>query len=176
VSHGSSDGGHAEPNLTPLLDVVLQLLMFFMMCVNFVNEQNNETIDLPESLSALPMDKSETDVLFVNVKPFRADDFKDRGLSEEGLQRLRDKFQPGETCVLTVGRDPMKPIEAKYWLKQEYEDAQKKAADGKVQTAVVIRADRDTDYAQVFQLLQMCKVQGYTRLKLRAMTKVGGNT
>jgi biopolymer transport protein ExbD len=150
--------------------------MFFMMCVNFVNEQNNETIDLPESLSALPMDKSETDVLFVNIKPFRVDDFKNRGLSEEGLQRLRDKFQPGETCVLTVGRDPMKPIEARYWLKQEYEDAQKNSRDGKVHTAVIIRADKNTEYAQFFQILQMCKVQGYTRLKFRAMTKVGGNT
>jgi biopolymer transport protein ExbD len=176
MSHGPTDGGHSEPNLTPLLDVVLQLLMFFMMCVNFVNEQNNEAINLPESLSALPMDKSESDVLFVNVKPFRAEDFQDRGLTEEGLQRLKDRFQPGEACVLTVGRDPMKPNEARYWLKQEYEDAEKKSADGKVHTAVVIRADRDTDYAQVFQLLQMCKVQGYTRLKLRAMTKGGSGT
>ena len=29
----------ADPNLTPLLDVVFQLLMFFIMCVNFVAEQ-----------------------------------------------------------------------------------------------------------------------------------------
>jgi biopolymer transport protein ExbD len=46
MSHGSSgEGAVSEPNLTPLLDVVLQLLMFFMMCVNFVNEQVNENIN-----------------------------------------------------------------------------------------------------------------------------------
>ena len=45
MSHGpSAEGSNAEPNLTPLLDVVLQLLMFFMMCVNFVTEQVNEDI------------------------------------------------------------------------------------------------------------------------------------
>ncbi|MFN6050729.1 MAG: ExbD/TolR family protein, partial [Planctomycetia bacterium] len=51
MSHGgSSDGGNMEPNLTPLLDVVLQLLMFFMMCVNFVTNQVSEDIILPESM------------------------------------------------------------------------------------------------------------------------------
>ena len=53
MSHGAAaDLAHAEPNLTPLLDVVLQLLMFFMMCVNFVNEQVKEDVKLPESASA----------------------------------------------------------------------------------------------------------------------------
>src|SRR5213079_634645 len=68
MSHGASDDeGIAEPNLTPLLDVVLQLLMFFMMCVNFVTEQVNEDIKLPVAQSARPMDKSEVDILLLNV-------------------------------------------------------------------------------------------------------------
>ena len=62
MSHGGGGEGHvAEPNLTPLLDVVLQLLMFFMMCVNFVNEQVNEDIKLPRSQAVKPMDKGEAD-------------------------------------------------------------------------------------------------------------------
>src|SRR5712692_9833896 len=68
MAHGvGSEGSKAEPNLTPLLDVVLQLLMFFMMCVNFVSEQVNENIKLPVAQSARPMDKSESDVLFLNL-------------------------------------------------------------------------------------------------------------
>src|SRR4029079_343313 len=39
----------AEPNLVPLLDLVLQLVMFFMMCANFVMEENDQTIKLPHS-------------------------------------------------------------------------------------------------------------------------------
>src|SRR5438034_11288259 len=67
MSHGGSSEGITEPNLTPLLDVVLQLLMFFMMCVNFVSEQVNENIKLPVAQSARPMDKAENDVLFLNL-------------------------------------------------------------------------------------------------------------
>ena len=63
MSHGGgAEGGMADPNLTPLLDVVLQLLMFFMMCVNFVTEQVNEDISLPVSQAVKPMDKADTDV------------------------------------------------------------------------------------------------------------------
>src|SRR5260370_39985963 len=68
MSHGPSGSAiKAEPNLTPLLDVVLQLLMFFMMCVNFVSEQVNEHIQLPVAQSARPMDKREGEVLYLNL-------------------------------------------------------------------------------------------------------------
>src|SRR5581483_9239644 len=90
MSHGVDTGHSAEPNLTPLLDVVLQLLMFFMMCVNFVTEQINEDIKLPDSESARPMDKGETDVLFLNLKPFALADFKDRLSARAKGLRLRN--------------------------------------------------------------------------------------
>jgi biopolymer transport protein ExbD len=176
MSHGlTSQGISAEPNLTPLLDVVLQLLMFFMMCVNFMTEQISEDIQLPESESARPMSKGETDVLFVNLKPFTLEDFKDR-LPPDKLSRLAAQFREGDPCVRVVGEAPMKLLEAKIWLRQRYEDAAMNAADGKVTTIIIIRAHRDTDYAQVFQLMQMCKAQGYTRLKLRALTRSGADT
>src|SRR5438105_9728047 len=62
-----SDAIKAEPNLVPLLDLVFQLIMFFMVCVNFVSQQVNEDIKLPVAQSARPMDKTEVDVLFLNV-------------------------------------------------------------------------------------------------------------
>jgi biopolymer transport protein ExbD len=171
MSHGGGgDGGVCEPNLTPLLDVVLQLLMFFMMCVNFVTEQVNEDIKLPGSQSVKPMDKADSDVLFINYKPFVLKDFQEK-LPADALARAENKFHEGDPCVLVLGKEPMKPIDLKFWLKQQYEDAQKTAKDGKVSTAIVIRAHKDADYAQVFELLQLCKVQGYTRLKLRALTR-----
>jgi len=175
MSHGpAGEGRIAEPNLTPLLDVVLQLLMFFMMCVNFVTEQVSEDIRLPESTSARPMDKAETDVLFVNLKPFQLQDFSDR-LPPDALSRLQEKFQPGDACVSVVGGEPMKRREVKVWRRDRFEEAQKNSGGGKVNTAIIIRAHQDSDYGQVFQLLQMCKVQGYTNLKLRAITR-GGQT
>ena len=59
---------HDEPNLVPLLDLVLQLVMFFMMCANFVMEQVDQTIMLPVAQSAKPMtDAKNRDVVFLNI-------------------------------------------------------------------------------------------------------------
>jgi biopolymer transport protein ExbD len=171
MSHGgSSDGGACEPNLTPLLDVVLQLLMFFMMCVNFVTEQVSEDIKLPKSTSVKPMDKTDSDVLFINCKPFREGDFETR-LPPDAMARAKANFREGDLCIQVVGMEPMKLIDLGAYLKHHYEDAERTSKDGKVNTAIVIRAGLDTDYTQVFEVLHMCKVKGYTRLKLRALTK-----
>jgi biopolymer transport protein ExbD len=174
MSHGpASEGGNAEPNLTPLLDVVLQLLMFFMMCVNFVSEQVSEEIKLPKSLAVKPMDKAEADYLFVNVKPFALQDFQDR-LPSDVLARVQDKFREGDECILVPGKEPMRRNELRIWLKQQFDDARQIAEQrgGKgVNTAIVIRAHKEADYGQVFEILQMCKNVGYRRLMLRALTK-----
>jgi biopolymer transport protein ExbD len=171
MSHKASDSGLvAEPNLTPLLDVVLQLLMFFMMCVNFVSDQVNEDIKLPKSASVKPMDKTDTDVLFINFKPFHLADFETR-LPPDALARAQQNFREGDPCVLVLGKEPMRLIDLNTFLKQQHEDAEKISKDGKVNTAIVIRAHLDSDYVQVFEVLHLCKVRGYTRLKLRAMTK-----
>src|SRR5690242_9206925 len=67
MSHGGGSS-NCVPNLTPLLDVVLQLLMFFMMCVNFVSEQTNQSINLPPAQTARPMEKADASyVLFLNM-------------------------------------------------------------------------------------------------------------
>jgi len=175
MSHGaSSEGAVAEPNLTPLLDVVLQLLMFFMMCVNFVSEQNNEDVKLPDSASVQPMDKAETDVLFINLKPFHFREWQDRVRDPDLLGKLQDKFREGDPLVFVSGKEPMKPIELDFWLKQKHEDLLKESKE--VKTAVIIRADENTDYTQVFRVLQMCKVRGFTNLKLRAITRLGSGT
>ena len=56
---------------------------------------------------------------------------------------------------------------------QRYEDEQR--ALGKVDTSIVLRADRNSDYSQVFELLQVCKVVGYKKLRLRALTRGGAS-
>ena len=151
----SGDAVKAEPNLIPLLDLVFQLIMFFMICVNFVSEQVNQDVKLPVAQSARPMDKSEVDVLFLNVDP------KGR--------------------VITPGADkPLSTVgEIKYYLRLQYDDAKRIAKNQgdkseQVKTAIIIRGDRDATYQQIFQLLQLCKEVGYRRLQLRAYSKAGG--
>src|SRR5437773_2180723 len=122
MSHGPGTlGSRADPNLTPLLDVVFQLLMFFIMCVNFVAEQVSGDIHLPVAQSARPMDKSADDVLFLN-------------LEQNGHLRIFGRPEP----LRTLG-------EMTYYLKMAFEDARRHNRDP-VKTLVVIRADQDVHF------------------------------
>src|SRR5229473_5315570 len=67
MSHAADTTIKAEPNLVPLLDLVLQMLMFFIITVNFVSNQVYENIKLPVAQTAQPMKKDITDVLYLNV-------------------------------------------------------------------------------------------------------------
>ncbi|HEV3258221.1 MAG TPA: biopolymer transporter ExbD [Gemmataceae bacterium] len=148
MSHGPSTGEvKAEPNLIPLLDVVFQLIMFFMVGVSFVNDQVNENIQLPSAQSARPLDKGETDVLFLN-------------LNKDGQMEV-------------VGQEEPKKNEAQIgsYLKQEFTDRKARNEQGKVNTMVILRADKGVEYKKVYQVLRKCKDAGFTKLQLRALTK-----
>src|SRR5947209_15048604 len=61
-------GDRLEINLTPLLDLVLQLIMFFMLTVNFVRgDQANERVDLPVVQSAMPIKSSGDNLVYLNI-------------------------------------------------------------------------------------------------------------
>src|SRR3954471_7064305 len=99
MSHGGGDGGGTcDPPLTPLLDLVLQLLMFFIMCVNFASEQVSGDIKLPYSDSAKPIEKSDMDRLLIGQKSLRMKEFRD-----SLPPALLEKFQNQDTAVLIPG-------------------------------------------------------------------------
>src|SRR5436305_5878071 len=61
----------ADPNLTPLLDVVFQLITFFMLVINFSSENYDARVRLPVAGSARPPEEGEKaaveDHLVLNV-------------------------------------------------------------------------------------------------------------
>jgi biopolymer transport protein ExbD len=203
MSHGpASEGSSAEPNLVPLLDVVMQLLMFFMMIVQFVNSQIHQSIKLPVSQLAVARTKDEGDALFLNVKAYDPDEFK----------YLKNKLTPGEyntfkgwfpdnwtpppgagstqrMCALIVGEPiphSLDPKSLEFWLGQQYDKAKKAAVDlqkkepdkndGTVKTIVIIRADKDLDYEHVYKVMKLCESVGFSRLKLRALITEKGKS
>lgn len=175
MSHGpASEGAATEPNLTPLLDVVMQLLMFFMMCVNFTQEQANQDIVLPSAEAARPIDPSESDVLYVNMKPYRSEEWASK--PAKLLEQIQRDFRnEGDTMVLTIGKDPMRPIDARVWLIQFFKDRQNEERlkdrsnpDPKVKTVIILRASEDLNCDQVYQMMDIAKVAGFKELRLRA--------
>lgn len=72
-------GEKLDPNLTPLLDVVLQLIMFFMVCVNFASAQYYD-IQLPELEHGQEIAaKTGEDLLVINIEVVREDRKDEQG-------------------------------------------------------------------------------------------------
>jgi biopolymer transport protein ExbD len=150
MSHGpASHSELAEPNLVPLLDLVLQLVMFFMMCAQFaVMEQTDKSIQLPLAQQAKPIPDSGPDVVFLGVN--------DRGQ------------------VIVVGRP--RPLvnddEVTVFLKQDVYMSAKRAADAKgekdINTMVVIRADKNADFEPIYRIMRRCQEAGLNKIQLRA--------
>ena len=144
----------AEPNLTPLLDLVLQLVMFFMLCANFVMEQVNETIKLPEAIAAKSLDKTQDAYLILNV-------------TEQGKVLLRpgDPVLEGPVQVLSHMRNQF-----------EFDKARTRPQDweaGKGRSIIILRAHKDCSFKQVHDVMQACRRAGYTDIQLRTLLASG---
>lgn len=145
---GSQDDG--APNLTPLLDLVLQLIMFFMITVNFIRvDQFNDDIQLPTAQAAVPLDRAAEDWVFLN-------------LNKDG------KLVGSAEAIDTEAR--LKAYLTRERLRLE-EEAQAKGRKGPVNVVVVLRAHKDCRYADVWQVLQNCTKAGYRRWQLRVEYK-----
>ena len=154
MSHGSSSSDKCEPNLIPLLDLVLQLVMFFMVCANFVMEQVNESIKLPEAVASKPLDKRDEYIIFINV-------------NEKG-EVLRSPLDTpaGQPSVLT------NPAQVQTWMKQRYEEDIRAAGGDKSKPArsvLIIRADKRTPFEKVYGIMKACQLAGFQRAQLRAI-------
>jgi biopolymer transport protein ExbD len=166
MSHESE----AEPDFTPLLDVVLQLLMFFIMCVRFVPNQGGELIKLPDAKEGHMIDASDSHTIFLNVRPYEENYFRKRFTPEEWANFPRENYKAGEPCIFLFSKNdwPYTTVTIKRKLQDAYSDEAAIAKNGEVKTTVVIRADENTDYATIYGILKDCKTVGFRKLKLRA--------
>ncbi|MBI2803789.1 MAG: biopolymer transporter ExbD [Planctomycetes bacterium] len=151
----SVDSEGLDVNLTPLLDLVLQLIMFFMITINFVRvDQFDNSINLPLASTAVALDKSADDWIFLNL---------------DGQGRLVGTLS---TFVLDT------PQKLKVHLMREKESLERAArAQGKTgeqKIVIILRADKQCKYAEVFTVLHSCQLAGFKHWQLRVMTKSKG--
>lgn len=152
---GNVGGEGCDVNLTPLLDLVLQLIMFFMITVNFVRvDQFDDAIHLPVSSNATPLDNTAEEFIFLN-------------LDHEGKL-------VGSLANFTLDT-PGKLREHLFREKQDLERiAAKKGLPGPTKVVVVLRADQNVRYAKVWEVLESCKNASFVHWQLRVMTKAAG--
>lgn len=170
-----------EINLTPLLDLVLQLIMFFMACVNFVSEAVSLNVVLPYSNSALEVEvAAEEERLIINLERVRED-------TPSGFKR---DVVPRTTRVVIANLSEIRFTDAeqgrglfesqrmihnlannlKVVLRRRNQLPENTPLrDIRLPIPVVVRADGDIATGLILQLLAQCKAEGFAETRLRAL-------
>ncbi len=147
MSEHNSD--RAEPNLTPLLDMVFQLITFFMLVINFKGASLDLSLKLPVLGSARPLDRQgKLEPLLLNV-------------DSEGRVHAYGKKVDIEQHV---GR------EARF-LKEQLRMLGTPVTNGELPVSVIVRADRSAPFHLVNHVLKVCQDQGYRQFSLSAMSR-----
>ncbi len=149
MSAQTSEG--VEPNLTPILDMVFQLITFFMLVINFKGASMDLSLQLPVLGSARPLEyKGKLEPLMLNLDA-------QGGVQSFGRPVDVQTFVPHEAKMLKLQLKALgTPIE-----------------EGELPVPVIIRADRTVDFASVLKVIRLCQNEGYRQIALSAMTKGG---
>ena len=151
MSAKTSEG--VEPNLTPILDMVFQLITFFMLVINFKGASMDLTLQLPVLGSARPLEYTgKFEPIVLNIDP--------RG----GVKAFG---QPVDVNVFVPHEAKMLKLQLKA-LNMELKEGEE------LPVPVIIRADKVTDFATVLGVIRLCQAQGYRNIALSAMNRQGG--
>jgi biopolymer transport protein ExbD len=151
----STSADSAEPNLTPLLDVVFQLITFFMLVINFSSENYDARVRLPVAGSARPVEDGEKaameDRLVLNVD--RQGHLLMSGQVLTTTKALQEIKHQADLVKLNVKAAGLKPD-----------------SSGGLPTTIVLRADKDTPFSSLYSLITACQANGFRKFALKAMT------
>ncbi len=142
-----------KPNLTPILDMVFQLITFFMLVMNFKAGALDTSLRLPVVGSARAVDaQGQTSLLILNID-------KQGNLNVYGQARPVDSYIAGEAQAELLAARRKNP------------DLQ---FGDELPTTVVIRADRATEYRMVHRVIETCQKYGFRNFALKALNKEEG--
>ena len=155
-SHGSSV---PEVDMTPMIDIVFQLIAFFMVITNFEQNKADERVRLPKDQLAIPAEVKPKHLLTLNL----------------GFLRDSDDNIIDDTPLMFYQGDSLKPQDWATPLLQEarfYEALEQDLAD----VTVEIRSDGEIPTGLVQELIQKCQntragsssTQGFQRFSLKA--------
>ena len=145
--------------MTPMIDIVFQLIAFFMVISNFEQDKADERVSLPKDQLAKPPVAKRESAFTLNF----------------GFDRDRDGEIIDTTAYIFDGDQKFTIDTVRNRLRQEarfYEAIGKDKAD----VTVEIRADAAVKSGEVQELIQMCQEDdiAFERFALKATQKVDG--
>jgi biopolymer transport protein ExbD len=151
----SSGAPDIEVDMTPMIDIVFQLIAFFAVITNFEETQADERVKLPRDSLAKPPKVKVEHQLVLNVGFFR-----DMEGEKTDAQPWLFNFVDGE---------PVLPLSAGRQLSKEASLFKLKEIDVKDVT-VKIRADAQTQTGIVQELIKLCQDSGFEKFAMSAMS------
>jgi biopolymer transport protein ExbD len=141
----------AEPNLTPVLDMVFQLITFFMLVINFKSAEMDLSLHLPVVGSARPVDThGQRGLLVLNID--NAGNLKIYGRTIKDIESYIAKEANASRIAARI----------------ESPDSE---AGQDLPTTIVIRADRATSFKMLNRVIKACQDNGFRKFALKAMNK-----
>ena len=134
-----------NPDMTPMIDVTFQLIIFFMLTLNFVTEDQSERIKLPESELAKPPEAPWESPIILQLTDAKPPTVIVGG-DEVGLGLIKGILQREKQRLQELGRSAAK-------------------------ATIIIRADRQAHTGTVQKLIKECQDLGFERFVLRAREK-----
>jgi biopolymer transport protein ExbD len=131
----------SDPDMTPMIDCTFQLIIFFLLTLNFSSDEQCELIKLPSSELAKPAEGSLDTAITVQIL---------------------------SSGVVLFGGDQMLPAALKGPLKRERDVIQTVLHRDLKNATIVIRADRDVRTGVVQEVIQACQQAEFEKFALRA--------
>lgn len=145
----------ADIDMTPMIDIVFQLIAFFMVITNFEQIQADERVKLPSDSLAKPPEVKAADELVLNIG-------FERNTSGEITDPEAYIFYNGEKIpVLKFG--PKFEQEARIY-KQKNQDPK--------EVPVILRTDALVKTGLVQDLIKIAQENGFTKFAFKATQKI----
>ena len=141
----------AEPNLTPILDMVFQLITFFMLVINFKSAELDLSLKLPVVGSARPVNtEGRVGLLVLNV---------------DRTGTLRVYGRPIQDVDAYIRSEAIASMLSSHLTTQDVAEGQA------LPTTVVIRADRATPFRMLNRVIKACQDNGFRNFALKAIER-----
>jgi biopolymer transport protein ExbD len=164
------ESNSGAPNLTPILDMVFQLITFFMMVCNFKMGELDQEVNLPAIGSARGCDTPEGQtVLVLNVKFPRTS--KEKVAEHPGLYWQKNRIDNKD-----LGESARDPDIEKFIRGEAHASAMKAGKkldemqlDDVLPTMVVLRSDQGVHYGFLSKIIKACQDNHFQKFALKAI-------
>ena len=148
--------GLPKVDMTPMIDVVFQLMSFFLFVLSFSGAEHSEVIHLPASELAKPPQAPPESPLTLQLT------------SQGNVIFGGEENPPGEDALLWL----------RLKLLREAQIIRQTPGRSVAEATIIIRADRDVRTGKVQELMQLCQERaiGFQKFKLRAKQEARLNT